>query len=271
MGVCDQATLDADMDTGTAAITLASLEIAAYGHDLDGMDNFGRLNVAGCLHTDLPAGGVDSSLYLIDHVVYLNGALHSLLSSGGAVVEIRMNKLATGANDPCLGITATLTRATDPGHPITSSGYGQMTNHVIQAFLDGPLDLSLPVGVSPQWCNGGVCNPATLDMAIRSPRVTVTLDAAHAEITRGILSGFVFYGDVDPAYAAANATGLQAAFSTLGSTANLTTQAVAYLLDEGDASLDLHMNTDGTLSPCTGSASSVDANAISAGLIFYSE
>lgn len=274
LGVCDQATFDADMDSGSASMTLARLQIDAYGYDLDGIDNFGRPTVAGCNHGDADTGGVDSSLYLVGSVVDLNAGVEEMIANGSAVVEIRATKLAADANDPCLGITATLTRAADPSHPITMNGYGQMTNHVIQAVLGGALDLSIPVRkglIAPSWCNGGVCNDAVLDMSVRSPRVTITLDATHTKINRGFLGGFVFYADVDPAYTAANAMGLQAAFSALASTANLDTAALAFLLGESDAALDLHMNVDGTISPCIGTSDAVNGNSISAGFMFSSE
>lgn len=275
LGVCDAATLEQDTDPGAAAVTLTSLQIDAYGDDLDGIDNWPAPSTAGCNRTDLPNGGVDSRLYLIEShlagTLQLNAALQSSIERGDTVVELRLHKLAPGPDDGCLGVTLAITRSSEPLAPVVVHGYGQMANHVVRVALDDAIGLSIPVAkeqVTASSCIDGVCNDATLGMTLRRPRATLTLDAAHAAIPHGVLSGFVFYEDVDPAYVAAESAGLRVAFSEFVSAAHLSSATHAFLLAQGDDALDLHMDPDGTLSPCTGTGSFVDANAISAGFTF---
>lgn len=283
--------LNADADTGTVTGTVTHLGIpASDGFNLDGLNNAAPpagsgANVAGCGKTDT-AGGVDNALGAIAtslaSVIDLNQALQDTLlrtnadggTSGSITVQVMLDHLNAGQNDPCVGIHASIGLVGNA--PIVVTGTGSLTNNVLTAYFSEQLQFNVQLAdqIPPASCtpvnDAGMmyCRPGTLSLTVRGARAKVILDANHTQAQPGsLIGGYIFFNDADPAYNVANQTGFQTALNSFASMVGLGTSFTNMAIQAFSGARDLHMEPNGTLSPCTGaSTTSTNRNTVSVAL-----
>lgn len=276
-----------DPDTGTVMLRVSMVDLAnGEGLNLDGYNNAlppggTGVSVAGCGAID-EAGGVDDGLGRfasalagsVDFGAAFRGMLGDATADAGAggvsMMTVEIDQIAQSSNDACVSVRVVVQL---PGAgPVTVTGAGWMTNHVVLLNLDAPLHLELPLSahVPASSCAGGVCASASLPITLHGPRLVLKLDASHRTLLPGsVLGGHVFVADSAASYAASNADGWAASLSTFATQTGLDPAFASMIATRIDEARDLHSEPDGSLTPggCMGAdPTSTNRNAVSVAL-----
>lgn len=274
------ATIASDTGVDTPWVQITSLSLPATdGFNIDGINNAPRggtgggsgKTIPGCNANDL-AFGKDNSLAGIAQslmsTIDLNDALNDTLTANGGtlLIEARLTKLSAAdvATDTCVGAEIRV----NGGTPYTGSG--SMTDHVASLAFGANLSFTVALTVPSASCNGGMCNPASLTIRVDRPVAMITLNATNTAMQAGsLIGGFIFFEDTSGGYESLNPEGFKAYLLDYASDVNLMSNLTDTAVAAFNTARDLHMNTDGTIGPCTapgGNASLVNRNSVSVAL-----
>lgn len=258
----------ADSAEATRSFELRHLRVPRFtgedtgGFDLDGIDNsqvdYGGVGktAEGCGTYDRPHGvdgGANHLAVALENILAISDDFDASLDARPArIVLTHWNETA---DDPCVAVTVELGEA-GSGQRVT--GGGEVVGGVVRASFDETLPLAVPL-----HSGLGEDAAAPVDFAMHDVRVELRLDPSLTLLLPGsYVGGVLFFGSTDPAYE--DVPGLRDSLDVWATSVGYDVSQKTVLLNAFASGQDLHVEPDGTRTPCTAvSALVTNRNAIS--------